>query len=239
MKRLKFLNFKIIFSATIVLFFLVFSFSRLDAQTAAKPDFMISWQARSYIPAWYQGKIFPTKDSFIEVAFELIEKNQIADLSKTKVRWYINDHLVKNEDSGLGIKSISFNTRDYPEQETGIGIVVFDYKNFGEMSKYFRIPVSSPGVVIDAKFPERKISTGQNLFYAYPFFFNTPTIDDISFNWTANEQNFENNGGKGWILNMDIDQNISSGFLMRIRTGAQNIQKELEFANGNIQLQVR
>ena len=81
---------------------------------------LVSWQADSYVPSWYQGKIFPTNGSKIGVNFELLENGKIVNLSKIKVRWYINDKLIRNESNGLGIKSLSFTTSDYPGYETEV-----------------------------------------------------------------------------------------------------------------------
>src|SRR3989338_8026257 len=115
---------------TLIFLIVVFVFlilNSVDAQTAL-PQFLVSWQAQSYAPARYQGKIFPTKGTPIVISFELIDNGKIVDLSKTAVRWYINDELVKNEDNGLGIKSLQFNLPDYAGQETEIRIAIPDYK---------------------------------------------------------------------------------------------------------------
>ena len=48
------------------------------------PQFMVSWQADSYAPSWYQGKIFPVHGSRIKIGFELTDNGKIIDLSKIR-----------------------------------------------------------------------------------------------------------------------------------------------------------
>ena len=63
----------------------------------AETEFMTSWQTKTYAPAWYEGKVFPTYQSFVMVGFELVENGKIVDLSRTVVRWYVDGKLLKNE----------------------------------------------------------------------------------------------------------------------------------------------
>ena len=98
--------------------FLFFNFANAQTvtQTTSRPQFMVSWQAQSYAPSWYQGKIFPTKGSRINVVFELVDGGKIADLSKLKVRWYLNDKLVLNEKTDLALNHIFFKQMIMPDK---------------------------------------------------------------------------------------------------------------------------
>lgn len=83
--------------------FLVFSFPLLAfGQTA--PEFLVSWRASNYVPADYQGKILPSKNSAVEIGFDVIDKNKIADLSRHNINWFLGDNLIR---SGVGLKKIA------------------------------------------------------------------------------------------------------------------------------------
>ena len=74
-------KFKISIFIISTFYFLLSTFYFADA---ASPQFLVNWQSKNFSPSWYQGKIFPTKDSTVEVSFELMDNNKIADLSKKK-----------------------------------------------------------------------------------------------------------------------------------------------------------
>ncbi len=204
----------------------------------AAPQFMVSWRANNYVPTWYQGKVFPTKGSPVEIIFELIDNGKIVDLQKTVVRWYINDELVKNEDNGLGIKSLQFNMPDYAGQETEVRIAIPFYPG-GQLDSIVRIPVKSPEVVIDANIPDRRIGTGKNLFQAFPFFFNVASLKNLSFDWLANDKTVENVGEEPWLLRLNVDSQTPSGFGINVRAAVQNTFNQLESASRNSQLIIK
>lgn len=222
-------------------YFLLFTFSasaQTASQTAIKPQFMVSWQVASYAPSWYQGKIFPTKGSRINVTFELIDSGKIADLSKLKVRWYVNDDLVLNEKNGLGIKSYSFRANDYAGQDTEIRIAVVGYKGGEQLDKIVIIPVVSPEAAIDAPYSELQIKTGITSLVAYPFFFNVSDLKNLSFDWNVNNQPAES-VGNNQSLNLNIDQKAPSGFVADVKLTARNLLDEMEFAGDNVKLNVK
>lgn len=217
--------------------FLFSSFLFPLSSFSASPQFLTSWQAQSYTPLWYQGKVFPTRGSVMEINFELINNNKIVNLSKNIVRWYINDKLVKNEKNGLGIKSLKFINNNPPGSEIEVKIVVLDY-GAEPLYKIVRIPVSQPEAVIDAPFAERKINKGKNLFRAYPFFFNVKDLNTLFFQWQANEQTAEP-GANPRELNLDVDQQTPTGIKINIKTLIQNISDQFESASKNITAEVR
>lgn len=232
--NLKFKNLILIVSIS----YLVFSvFNLVDAQSS--PQFLVSWQAESYAPSWYQGKILAINGTPIEISFELIDNGKIADLSKTKVRWYVNDKLVKNENDGLGIKSLKITVPDYAGQETEIRIAVVDYKGGETLDKVITIPVVNPEAVINAPYPDRKISTGPSIFQAIPFFFNTKNLTNLLIEWSANEQKTEGLTGNPYLLNLNIGPETPKDTEIKISVLVKSLLNQLEFANKSIQLQIK
>lgn len=217
------------------------------AQTAVnQPQFMVSWQADSYVPSWYQGKILPTQGSKIKVGFELIDGGKIITLSENRVRWYINDKLVKNESSGLGIKSYSSIVSDYAGKDTEIKIAILPcagrcggYKGGEILYKIIKIPVVSPEAVIDAPYKERRIFAGKNIFLAYPFFFSVKNLDEISLSWFVNGQEAKVDDKEPGVLNLKIDSAAVSGDAISLRLIIKNLLKDLEFRNVEKQLIIK
>jgi len=206
---------------------------------AASPQFLVSWQAEGYVPNWYRGKILPTNGTPVAISFELIDNGKIADLSKTKVRWYVNDNLVKNEENGLGIKALEINIPDYPGQETEIRISVVDYKGGETLDRIIKIPVVGPEVVIDSPYPDKKISPGLSIFQATPFFFNVKDLNSLSIEWSANEQKPKEFSVNPWLLNLNIGPETPKGTEIKLSVLVKNVLKELEFAIKSIQLQIK
>jgi hypothetical protein len=208
-----------------------------NAQTSFQ--FIISWQADNYAPSWYQGKILAVNGTPIEINFELIDNGKLADLSKTKVRWYINDKLMKNEKDGLGIKVLKFVNSDYAGQETEIMISVVDYKGGEPLEKIITIPVVKPEVIIRVPYADRKISAGLSGFEAIPFFFNIKNTGSLSIEWSTNEQKPEGALGNPWLLNLNIEPQTPSGTEIELSILIKNLLKGMEFASKNIQLQIK
>lgn len=231
---LKYIN--IIFTFLIVI--LIFAFLFLNLADAASPQFLVSWQSKNYAPSWYQGKIFPTKGSMVEVSFELMDNGKIADLSKEKIRWYINDKLEKNENSGLGIKSLMFSMPDYFGRTTEVRIEIFHYKGEDVIGKIINIPSASPEIIIDSPYFGDKISVGSSIFKAFPFFFNIKNLYDLSIEWSAMGQRSENFANP-WQLSLNIDQKAPKGMEVRLSVSVKNLLKELEFAGENMRLVIK
>ena len=222
---------------TVIVFLILYLVSGKNS-LAASPQFLVSWQVENYAPAWYQGKIFPVKDTPIVVSFELIENGRLVNLSNQKIRWYINDDLVKNEDDGLGIKSIRFNIPDYRGRETTIKIVVWDYLAEA-LYKIVQIPVLSPEAVIDYPYPTKEINTGLSIFQVIPFFFNVQSINDLAAEWSANGEKAGEPGDNSWQLKLNIDSQTKSGTAVDLTTSINNPLQLLESATKSIHLQIK
>lgn len=214
---------------------LVFNFA--SAQTL--PQFLVSWQAQNYAPSWYQGKLLPINGTPVEIKFELIESGKLADLSKIKVRWYVNDGLVKNEENGLGIKSLKFNIPDYGGNETEVRISLPEYKNYPPLDYIMRIPVKNPEVVINNRYPKSEINKKNISFEALPFFFNINSLNNLSFNWSAAGQESENYTENPWLFKLNVDSQAPSGFIVSLRVSVQNLLNQMEFASKDLRLVIK
>lgn len=203
-----------------------------------EPQFMVSWQAKSFVPFWYAGKILPTKGSQVSVSFELIDAGSLADLSKSRVRWYVNDKLVRNEDNGLGIKSFQFTLPDYANFVTEVKITVLDYKSFSQLNKVVAIPSAAPKIAINAPFAD--LTAGKNPFEAAPFFFNIKKLSDLSYTWSANNQTAENGGNATpWLIDLEIDPLMPKNSEMAFSVLAQNKSNSFEFAEKKLLFRIK
>lgn len=165
-----------------VVVFLVIALGWNPVPAHAEADFMVDWKTKTYMPAWYEGKAFPTYQSFITIGFELIENGKAVDLSKTAVRWYVNSKLLKNETSGLGIRQVTVFNKKYGGDVASIKIVIPDY-NGQSLTKILDIPIKKPEVVIDVPYAKKKVARGENMLFAWPFFFNVTGAEGLSLQW--------------------------------------------------------
>jgi hypothetical protein len=230
-------NPKIFIITVFVSCFLISNFQVTSAQTSIQ--FLTSWQAQSYAPFWYQGKIFPTRGTPVEISFELLNKGKATDLSQTKIRWYVNEQLSANEDNGLGLKTLKIVIPDYAGHETNVRIAIVNYLGGDTLYKNIAIPVVAPETVIEAPYADRKIGFGQSVFKAAPFFFNVKNLDNLSIDWSTGEQEVENQSTNSWLLNLNIEPTTPSGAAISLSAEIKNILNELEFAVKSIQLQTK
>lgn len=219
---------------------LIFTFSIWHfAGAQTKPQFLVSWQAQNYAPSWYQGKILPTKGTPINISFELIDNGKIADLSKTTVRWYVNDNLVLNENNGLGIKNLKINIPDYSGGQTEIRIVVLDYLKNGMIDKLIEIPVKGPEAIINAPYADGKIKTGSSVLNLFPFFFNIKDTHSLSVDWSVNGQKPSGSAGNPYVLNLNVGSETPKDTAINISVSLKSILKDLEFASQSVNLVIK
>jgi len=226
-----------IFTATIFVFcFIIFGLQSASAQTAVQ--FLTSWQAYNYAPSWYQGKVFPTKGTSVEIGFELLDKGKIADLSETKVRWYVNERLAANEDDGLGLKNLKITVPDYPGHETNVRIAIVNYLGGDTLYKNIAIPIVSPEAIIESPCVGGKIGFGESVFKAIPFFFNVEDTGELLIEWSS-EQEVKDQSAESWFLGLNIEPTTPSGATINLSAKIKNILNELEFAVKSFQVQVK
>lgn len=207
----------------------------VDAQTSR--DFLISWEADSYAPSWYQGKVFPSQGSRITIKFELVENGKIANLSKTKVRWYINNKLVRNETSGLGIKSYTFFNNVSFSNNIDVRIAIIEYKGIN-LEEAFSISVKPVEAVIEIPSFNRQIEKGKFLIKAWPFFFNIRDLGEVGFSWLINGKAQENEkiGGE---FDLEIKNDVSAREKINLGVRIDNLKNTVERASRTILLEVK
>lgn len=197
------------------------------ADAHAATDFMTSWQTRTYVPAWYEGKAFPTHESAITVAFELIDDGKVADLSKTAVRWYVDGKMIKNEENGLGIKKALIINKKYGGSVSTIRISIPNYKGKAE-EKIIEIPIKKPEVVIDVPYFQKIAEKGVNTFYAWPYFFNTTSASNLGLQWIVEGKKLPAKRANEAELLFTIGNEIPEGSRSMIEVTIANQRKTIE-----------
>lgn len=208
-------------------------FAGARAQTEG-PQFMITWQSRTYTPPGFEGKILPTANSTIMVSFELIDGGSPANLSNQTVYWYINNNFLQG---GKGLQHVEFTAPDVAGGTLDLRVEVPNYKQ-GAQLKTVEIPIVTPKAVIDAPFPNDQFSTSPIQLTGLPYFFNVRDISPLNFSWSINgvaPSGTENPN----VLTIRLNQNAPAGSLLDITFNVQNKNNTLEGASKNINLMYR
>ncbi len=213
------------------------SFSPLFAHAQTTPQFMVSWSADSYVPHWYQGKVLPGNSSPVDVRFSLIDRGVSADLSRYKIRWYVNDELVANETQGLGIRSRVVMTPRYGRQDVAVRIVVLDYRGVRELATTVSIPLASPEAVIDGAYANQARGVSTKSFTGYPFFFAAEQADPLLFSWKVFHRNVDVADSPS-RLRLTIDSKTPLGAEIPVSVFIKNAVRDIEFANKDIVFRV-
>jgi len=213
-----------------ILCFLIYT-SLTTAQTASQV--LITWQAQSFVPAEYQGKILPAPNTAVKLGLELIIANKIQDLSKADILWYLDEKLLGR---GEGLKQISFTANKGATNSHFVrALVNFNQQEYGGTAD---ILIANPKVVIKIPSPaDNSASLGENIFQAIPYFFNINNLQELIFVWSANGQTISNIGDE--ILKLELVPPIPSNQNLNIKVSAQNLKNDLEFGFKEINLMVR
>lgn len=188
----------------------------------------ISWQANSYAPYGYQGKVLPTNNSEVAASFELLSDGKVSDISRKNIRWYLDNQLYK---SGVGLKNISFTAGQFKRDDYQLKISVdgVDYPA--------TIPVASPEVVIDNPYFNNSVKPGINLFRALYYFFNIKNIRELSHVWTANSIATQSRVENPDILELEIPTQ-AVGLEINLNLSVKNKKNNFEFADDRVNLQI-
>lgn len=153
---------------------------------APPPQFFVSWQARTYAPPTYTGKILPTAGAPVTVTFELLEDGKPRDLSRQLVRWYANGNL---HQSGTGLQAVTVLLPPLQRDDLAVRIVLPRYRGGADLEETIIVPVTVPEAVIDAPYQERVLKmTGANVLRGLFYFFNISSPRQLSIRWTANSR---------------------------------------------------
>jgi len=211
-------------------------------------NFIISWRAINYVPSGFIGKILPSKNSKIEVSFDVLDldNKKFIDISQQQIEWYLNNEPLK---LGIGLKSVVFSANSGSDQT--IEIIIPNYTdnkyNKGQyngsiLNAITSIPVASPKIIINAPYPNKTISIGENLFQALPYFFNVNTLNQLKISWDIDGTEYFNeqvNRQDTLILSTDTQGQAVEGANVGIQASAQNLLDQLELAKGYINLDIK
>lgn len=158
--------------------------SNASAQSA-KTQLLVTWQAGTYAPDGFSGKVMPAADSRILIGVDLIDLGKRVDLSQYKVYWYVNENFYQG---AAGLTRINL-TAPHIIGESSITVRVL-IKDYGAgIGKTITIPVVSPEVIIQSSAPSLAAGAAPFNLRAYPYFFNVQDPSQLSFNWSLNGEN--------------------------------------------------
>ncbi len=227
---------------TAILWIVLFFSSQLSfAQTASEPEFMVTWSTKNYVPSDYMGKILPAKSGRLDVGFDLIDRNKIADLSGATITWFLNDNFIR---SGIGLKNISLNLNG--ELNQIIRISVTDYAD-DEISHIFSIQPAEPEIVIDTKNPlllsfnQIQLAAKKHVFGIRPFFFNIKGLDELIFKWRVDNKLISGAAENPWLLSLDLGtpEGAAQETDLAVSASAANINDQFEFGSKTYNFSVR
>ena len=218
------------------------SFGVASFAYAVEPQFMVSWKPSVYAPNWYEGKLFPTKDSTLRVSFELIDqggvnKGKIIDIKDKEVRWYIGSDLVRK---GNGLQSILIKNNLFSGDFINLKIAVDFYDSdsgsqyFTE--KYFSIPVVDTKLVLVRRWMDATLAPhAQATWYAVPLFFASDPKSAV-LTWTVNDQEVKPTSGNPFSLTI---QSGDAGQTAEIQASLENPNSVWENASAFEKIYVR
>jgi hypothetical protein len=213
--------------------FMIFNLSHAQAA----PQFMITWKTDSFVPANYQGKIFPTQGSTIEMGLDLVVNNKIVDLSKKNIKWSIGGQPSQTK---IGLTKIKFKTNKSSEDQT-VEVSILKYNTSGNLNAMVVIPIHSPEIVIDSASYNNEVKISEkNIFKALPFFFDVPSLANLSFSWFINGSRInQESANRPDLLSLNL---VSQGEIyqdtLNLSVTIQNIVDKLQSASKSLDLNI-
>lgn len=208
------------------------SLNILNTGAQAEPTFLVTWKTATYTPPYFTGKVLAGAGSPLMIAFEIIENGKLVDLSRQTIYWYLDNNFVKG---GQGVQNISFIAdKNAAGGSHAIRIQLPDFRG-DLLIKTIEVPVVQPEVVIEAPFPEKKISTSKVKLFGRPYFFNVKTPSKLNFSWKAAGEPAETSGGPE-SLDLTLGQNIPNGTTIPVALSINNPENIFEAASKAINL---
>lgn len=202
-----------------------------SAQEGPPPEFLVTWQAHSYVPPSYAGRALPRNDAVVDFAFELIDNGKLTDLRDYEVRWYLGNELIR---SGKGLQSITIAVPMIAPRSEVARVTVVDYQG-EDLDGMILLPVAAPEAIIDVPYPQHKIPRQGALIRALPYYFSVSNKEALLFEWRANNE-------PPIVLSENTDELVFSfaggapGENARLELKVVNGTNELEFAAAAQQL---
>lgn len=201
---------------TILSVFSFVIFLSVSAQTN-QPKIFLTWQAQSYAPPYFQGKLLPAAFSPIMVSFEVIDGGKIADLSRETVYWYVNDKFFQG---GTGLKRMTLRAPDIAGNPIEVRVELPAYPPDG-LLKTIDIPTTKPEAVIEAPFPADQFFSSQIRVIGHPYFFNARDAGTLNFSWRVNNEAVET-AENPEVLDITLNQDAPTGANLTVTLTIEN-----------------
>ncbi|MEM4368282.1 MAG: hypothetical protein QXO21_04670, partial [Candidatus Anstonellales archaeon] len=141
--------------------FLIFGFlltgKLIVFSQVSEPTIILTWQALSYAPPDFQGKVLPTANSPIAASVEVFDKitGKLIDLSDKEIRWYVDNTLIE---SPPGRQRLIFRAPSILPKTIKLSVEIPNLEG-SFASELIRIPVVPPEAVIESPFYDNQFST--------------------------------------------------------------------------------
>ena len=197
-------------------------------QTAVQ--FIPFWQAQSFAPADFLGKVFPTEKTNIEASFELLRNGKLVDLSGKRVMWLVNGNEIGE---GTNKKAITFINYGFGSSAINVDVRVFDFEG-ATLSYSFTIPATTPKLVIESPYNKNNLAAKSLNIAARPYFWNIGSIQELIFSWAVNGVSPEGSAGAPDKLSVTIPGDTPGGTKITVEVAAKNTSSDLEAARDEI-----
>jgi len=208
------------------------NFSMMDDETLfqeIEPEITLKnlnlyWSADNYVPFDYQGRILPTKGSWviIDVDLEILGE----DPENLKYSWFL-DGTFQDYKSGYGRDNFKFGIRRSKGASHTILLKVFNESRSFLVEKSITIPITNPELVIYNNNPINLsytasnkdfdvVSNEENSFFALPYFFNVKSLEDLEFNWTFADKSYKGSSLTANVFGLKIINKKVGGSLEKI-----------------------
>lgn len=182
----------------------------------AGPEFLVTWEAKTYVPPQFQGRTLPVVSSLVAASVEMINQDRIVDISKQDIYWYLNGDFLEG---GQGLQRTSFLMNNTGAQRLEVKLPNYQ----GNVSKIIEIPVVKPEAVIAAP-SSNNLIYGSTRVAALPYFFNVSSPAGLSYSWEVNGQtpaSLENPE----VLDINLSPETPNNFQLNIGLVVRNLKR--------------
>ncbi len=205
----------------------VFFILPAEAQVRS-PQILITWEAHTYAPSRFGGKLLPATGSSLDASAEVVDQGKISSLKNTTVYWYLDDELVQ---SGQDLQKIRFRASDIAAGTMDLRVQIPDYPG-GIILKTIQIPVVRPDVAI-RRIPGDASRRSIFSLEALPYFFNVNSIASLGFMWSVNGTSPDVTSRPDMIT-VKVNDDAPAGTAISVRLGVQNTKDPLQGASRQI-----
>lgn len=223
---------KIIIAAMILALVLVVSFYKTSS--AEESEVVLTWEANSFYPADYQGKAPVVLGSSVSVSATVVKNNKLADVSNLEIFWYLDGKFFKK---GVGLNKVTFDVDKFKGDEYFLMVAIkMDGKR---VEKGITIPVGSQELVIENPRPLNIVKLGERVeLKTMPYFFNVNSLSDLSFFWSIDYTNKEEQRANRLVLDIGNSSSLKGTDIL-VTGSAVNENNPAESAIKNLKLKIR